>query len=92
VTPFTWADYNWPSFRMTQEITRLYVAHILAQPKARPPLPEDETAADPATLAQKARWWYEEETRMREAGNTDRADAIHLSLTRLLYRLEAALS
>lgn len=92
--PFLWADYNWPSFRMTKEVTRVYTDYIASQQggTAVDPLPEIETATDARTLAQKCRWWYEEETRMREAGNTARADAIHLSLTKLLYRLENALA
>ena len=91
-TPFVWLDYNWPSFRMTQEVTRLMVDYMVSQSgTAVDPLPELETAIDARTLAQKCRWWYEEETRQREAGNTGRADAIHYSLTKLLYRLENAL-
>ncbi len=55
------------------------------------PLPEDETATDPATLAEKCRWWLEEEQRQREAGNEARANTIRLSLIKLLYRLEDSL-
>lgn len=55
------------------------------------PLPEHETATDGATLAEKCRWWLEEEQREREAGNTARANEIRLSLIKLLYKLETAL-
>jgi hypothetical protein len=55
-------------------------------------LPENETATDPATLAEKVRWWMEEEVRQRERGDNDRANAIAYSLIKLngglLYRLE----
>jgi len=51
-------------------------------------LPEFEPDGSPGFLADKCRWWYEEETRQREAGNASRADEIHYSLTKLLYRLE----
>ncbi len=47
-------------------------------------LPENE----PTPSIQKARWWAEEEQRQREAGATERADRIHLSLIRLLRRME----
>ena len=63
-----------------------------AEPAPEPePLPNDEQGP-PAVLAQKARWWCEEWRRQHEAGNAQRADAIHLSLIDLLYRLEAALA
>lgn len=59
------------------------------------PLPEDETATDAATLADKVRWWMEEYARQLEAGNTARASAILYSLINLdrglLYRLENVL-
>lgn len=55
-------------------------------------LPENETATDAPTLAEKVRWWMEEEVRQRERGDNDRANAIAYSLIRkdggLLYRLE----
>jgi hypothetical protein len=50
-------------------------------------LPEHETSTDPVVLSDKLRWYLEEEQRMREQGNTTRADAIHLSLIILSYRL-----
>lgn len=50
-------------------------------------LPEHETSTDAVVLSDKVRWWLEEEQRMREAGNDTRADAIRLSLIKLLYRL-----
>jgi hypothetical protein len=63
-----------------------------AEPAPEPePLPNDEQGS-PAMLANKARWWCEEWRRQHEAGNAQRADAIHLSLIDLLYRLEAALA
>jgi hypothetical protein len=59
------------------------------------PLPEDETATDAATLADKVRWWMEEYARQLETGNTARALAILYSLIKLdgglLYRLERML-
>ncbi len=58
-------------------------------------LPENETATDATTLAEKARWWLEEYARQLEAGNGGRADDILYSLIRLdgglLYRLENTL-
>ena len=60
-------------------------------PPAKPapqPLPEHEPDGAPAFLAEKCRWWLEEEQRQREAGNTERANAIRLSLIKLQYRLE----
>lgn len=58
---------------------------------ARELLPEDETARDPATLADKARWWHEELAREIQAGNEQRARDILMSLIELMYRLERAL-
>lgn len=54
-------------------------------------LPEDETATDAATLAQKCRWWLEEYIREFESGEDKRARAILYSLVQLFYRLEQAL-
>lgn len=54
------------------------------------PLPNDEQGP-PMMLAQKARWWAEQMQREYEAGNTERAQAIRLSLIDLLYRLEGML-
>ena len=58
-------------------------------------LPEDESATDPATLAEKVRWWMEEYARSLEQGQIWRAKRILYSLIRLddglLYRLENAL-
>jgi hypothetical protein len=51
----------------------------------REPLPEDETGS-PAVLAEKARWWAEEQRRTQE-----RANAIGESLITLLSRLESTL-
>ncbi len=70
----------------------LVQAEIVARTApVRLPLPEDETASDPASLADKARWWHEEMARQIEAGNGDRARSILMSLIRLIYRLERAL-
>jgi len=59
------------------------------------PLPAEEPLLPPAVLAEKVRWWLEEYTRMIEAGDTARAEAILTSLIALdgglLYRLENAL-
>ena len=70
----------------------LYAALFEAQPL---PLPAEEPLLPPATLAQKIRWWLEEYTRMVEAGDTARAEAIMYSMIALdgglLYRLENAL-
>ena len=64
-------------------------------PPAHDLLPEDETATDAATLAQKVRWWTEEYWRQYKAGNEARAVAIMSSLIKLdgglMYRLENAL-
>jgi hypothetical protein len=57
----------------------------------REPLPEDEQGP-PGVLAQKARWWQEEQQRAHEAGRVERADEIRVSLIRLLYRLERDLA
>lgn len=54
------------------------------------PLPNDETATDVPTLAQKTRWWLEQLARQIEAGHEDRARAILYSLVDLMYRLEEA--
>jgi hypothetical protein len=54
-------------------------------------LPEDETATDAATLAQKCRFWLEEMQRQTQAGNLAYAERIRLSLIQLLYRLEGIL-
>jgi len=54
-------------------------------------LPEFEPSNDPATIAEKLRWWKEEEVRQREMWQTARADAIAYSSVKLLYRLEAML-
>ena len=94
-TPFIWEDYNWPSFTMTQAVTRPYVDHIRAvgnggNDNPSPPLPEDEAATDAGTLCEKARWWMEEWTREHERGNLARAEDIQYSLIKLLYRAEDA--
>lgn len=54
-------------------------------------LPEDEAVTDPAKIAEKIRWWTEEMQRQYEAQQLERANAIRLSLIKLLYRLENAL-
>ncbi|GAH70199.1 unnamed protein product, partial [marine sediment metagenome] len=54
------------------------------------PLPNDETATDAVTLAEKTRWWLEELIRQIEAGHEARARAIRYSLVDLMYRLERA--
>ena len=80
--------------RTYREILALYYGGGVPVPVPAPPgegLPEDETATDAHTLAQKVRWWFEEETRCVEAGNTVRATAIRYSLIKLLYRLEEVL-
>lgn len=60
-------------------------------PAQRLPLPEDETATDPATMAEKLRWWAEEARRQLRDGHTPRADEILLSMIKLHYRLEEKL-
>lgn len=71
------------------------VVAMYGQPEPEPPLveplPQDETATDAPTLAEKSRWWLEEEQRAREAGRDARADDIRAGLIELLYRLERAL-
>jgi murein DD-endopeptidase MepM/ murein hydrolase activator NlpD len=59
-------------------------------PEQPEPLPNDEQGA-PAVLATKARWWAEEEERVR-GDDAVRADSIHSSLIALLYRIEDALT
>lgn len=54
------------------------------------PLPNDETATDLVTLAQKVRWWLEELIRQIEKGEAERVRAIGYSLVKLMYRLEEA--
>jgi hypothetical protein len=54
-------------------------------------LPEDETATDTATLAQKCRYWLEESIRQDETGQLGLARATRYSLVKLFYRLENAL-
>lgn len=54
------------------------------------PLPNDETAIDVPTLAEKTRWWLEELIRQLEAGKLERARDIRYSLVELMSRLEQA--
>lgn len=54
------------------------------------PLPNDETATDVPTLAEKTRWWLEELIRQLEAGELERARTIRYSLVELMSRLEQA--
>ena len=76
--------------RTYREILALY--YVGGVPvTTREGLPEDETATDAATLAQKVRWWFEEYTRQVEGGKAERAKSIRYSLIKLLYRLERAL-
>ena len=51
-------------------------------------LPEDETTKDPATMAEKIRWWSEESQREFENENYLRANDIRISNIQLCYRLE----
>jgi hypothetical protein len=73
---------RWPWFK-------LQVGYLLDALNTAPNLPASEFTIDPAIIAQKTRWWLEEEQRQHEVGNTPRADAIRRSLIQLLYRLEA---
>lgn len=57
-------------------------------------LPSAETSNNPAVLAEKVRWWFEEYVRQVESGNVQRATEIRYDLIRrdgLLYRLEGLL-
>jgi hypothetical protein len=69
---------------------------ILAPTPVLPPdLPSNETTEDPAILAQKLRWWFEEALRAYKAGNDGRFEQIAEDLVDqqkgLLYRLEGLL-
>lgn len=84
---------EWADFDVDESLARWICARHTAPtpPPARPapqPLPEHEPDGTPAFIAEKCRWWLEEEQRQREAGNTERANAIRLSLIKLQYRLE----
>lgn len=81
-----WRDFEWNSLW-----PRIAATQERGEPVTVEPLPEHETATDAETLAEKCRWWLEEEQRQREAGNEAQANAIHLSLIKLLYRLERTL-
>ena len=86
------AEQTWWDFELKEPEVRDFTAwQISVIPAPREPLPMDETATDPATLADKCRWWMEEMRRARESGRPDRADEIHLSLIQLHYRLEETL-
>jgi len=94
VSPFTWTTPDWTSFRIDEWMSRdiaEYVASTRGAEAVTEPLPEHETATDPATIAEKVRWWVEEMQRAHEGGNLDRAERIRLSLITLLYRLEQSL-
>lgn len=80
---------RWRTFSL-DGIEGLLAEHIRASHQEQP-LPEDETATDPAVLAEKCRWWNEEGRRCLESGNRERGMVILTSLTRLLYRLEGIL-
>jgi hypothetical protein len=83
ITPFIWADHNWPSFRMTEEVTKLFVQYVLSQhSNSVEPLPEHDVAT-----GEKVRWWLEELARQYEAGNTDRMRTILYSLIKLASQL-----
>lgn len=93
-TPFVcnpepmWADFTLDG----SMVFRMAAKYETAEPEPAPePLPEHETATDPETLAEKCRWWSEEITRALEAQEWERARRLHVSLTRLLYRLERRL-
>jgi len=104
----TGANPDWQSFDIVgkyvgnsiADYTRVAALNSPPPPEPWPPpekehLPENETATDAPTLAEKVRWWVEEETRQREQGNLERANAIRYSLINrengLLYRLERVL-
>ncbi len=70
---------------------RCQVETALNPPPPHQGLPEEEAATDPATIAQKCRWWAEEMQRQFQAGELAYAERIRLSLIQLLYRLENAL-
>jgi len=71
------------------------VAAILAPPPPAPDLPSNETTQDPAVLADKIRWWYEEAIRAYNIKDYARFEQIAYDLIDqdkgLLYRLERAL-
>lgn len=90
-------DPQWDAFDVVDLWPRV-VAQYPDAPVTRPPLPQDETATDPPTLADKVRWWQEEATRELErmgVPRDSRAMQIIYGLIDhndgLLYRLERAL-
>jgi hypothetical protein len=76
-----YADKSCPGSAVTKEWVRAELG----------PLPEHETATDPAVVAEKARWWLEEAQRMIETGDLEAAQRFNKSLIVLLYRLEKML-
>lgn len=91
---------DWWAFDVTSiwpTVVSLY-ADPPPAPEPRPLLPRDETATDPATLAEKVRWWMEEATRHLEA-QTVTPDRFAMQIIQdlialdggLLYRLENTL-
>jgi len=86
-SPFTTnPDSKWYPFVVTSEVVgRMADKH---GGNSKEPLPEDEMSRDPQIIAQKCRWWMEQEQREREQGNAVRANKIRLSLIQLLYKLE----
>ena len=89
------ADPRWRRYAV-DTIWPQVVAGYVAPTSA--PRPQDETATDPATIAEKVRWWQEEAVRQLEAAGVDRgsrAMQIMYGLVNLddglLYRLERTL-
>ena len=84
-----WGGRMWKhTDQAVEDLAHYQHAEDPGPPPASEPLPMDETATDPTTLAEKCRWWLEEEQRERERGNVARANEIRVSLIGLHYRLE----
>lgn len=94
-TLFTCApNSDWIYFEYDQAQAEAIGKARLGEPVPAPPhegLPEDESANDAATLAEKQRWWTEQLLRELEAKNYSYAERICKSLIILSYRLENAL-
>ena len=86
------ASKDWKTFEINEkQAVDLSRALAIQAPQPEPalePLPENEQG-DLQTLITKARWWSEEITRALERSDYGRAYKLHLSLTKLMYRLES---
>jgi len=85
---------QWYDFDIDEANARKLAAYM-AGTQSDEPLPQDETAMDAATLAEKCRWFTEEATRQLEQGDVGRALEILKGIINLdnglFYRLERLL-